>query len=403
MKVKLTALVLVALLAIARQGFAADSAVVDMTATTTPATTDILYLVADPAGTPLDRKVAVSNLVKVSLLQGLGTGVGTFLGTPSSANLLSALTTKTGTGLSVFDTSPTLVTPILGVAAATSINKLTLTTPATGSTFTLIDGKTFTVSNTLTLSGTDSSTLNIGTGGTLGTAAYTAATAYAVPGANTFTALQTITQASANAGILASTGYSLTGSDATNMVDLAGTWNTSGAPTIIKANITNTASGATSKFLDFQIGGVSKLRFYKSGGIIIQGATSNDLLTLGTGSSGNGAASPELSYTSNALGQHFVLIGDTTGSGGPAQLKTGSGFILTWQSTTRSDSGATDTILFRKSAGIVGAGTTAAGTTDGTFQGLYKSSDGTSGATTTCTIVGLTSITVKNGLITGCS
>lgn len=33
----------------------------------------------------------------------------------------------------------------------------------------------------------------------------------------------------------------------------------------------------------------------------------------------------------------------------------------------------------------------------------YQSSDGTAGATTTCTIVGLTSITVKNGLITGCS
>lgn len=33
----------------------------------------------------------------------------------------------------------------------------------------------------------------------------------------------------------------------------------------------------------------------------------------------------------------------------------------------------------------------------------YKSSDGTAGATTTCTIASITSITVKNGLITGCS
>lgn len=37
------------------------------------------------------------------------------------------------------------------------------------------------------------------------------------------------------------------------------------------------------------------------------------------------------------------------------------------------------------------------------IQGVYKSNDGTSGATTTCTIVGLTSITVKNGLVTSCS
>jgi hypothetical protein len=42
---------------------------------------------------------------------GLGTGVATFLGTPSSANLATAVTDETGTGALVFATSPTLVTP----------------------------------------------------------------------------------------------------------------------------------------------------------------------------------------------------------------------------------------------------------------------------------------------------
>lgn len=37
-----------------------------------------------------------------------GTGVATFLGTPSSANLLAALTDETGTGVAVFGTNPTL-------------------------------------------------------------------------------------------------------------------------------------------------------------------------------------------------------------------------------------------------------------------------------------------------------
>ena len=37
-----------------------------------------------------------------------GTGVATFLGTPSSANLAAALTDETGTGLAVFGTTPTL-------------------------------------------------------------------------------------------------------------------------------------------------------------------------------------------------------------------------------------------------------------------------------------------------------
>jgi hypothetical protein len=56
---------------------------------------------------------------------------------------------------------------ILGVATATTINKLTLTQPATGATLTLADGKTFAVSNTLTFTGTDSSSVAFGAGGTV--------------------------------------------------------------------------------------------------------------------------------------------------------------------------------------------------------------------------------------------
>jgi hypothetical protein len=68
---------------------------------------------------------------------------------------------KTGSGAMVGATSPTLVTPILGVAAATSINKVALTAPATGSTITIADGKTLTCSNTLNLAGTDGETLTV--------------------------------------------------------------------------------------------------------------------------------------------------------------------------------------------------------------------------------------------------
>lgn len=51
---------------------------------------------------------------------GLGTGIATWLGTPSSANLLSAMSDKTGTGLLVFGTSPTLTTAVLGSSTATT-------------------------------------------------------------------------------------------------------------------------------------------------------------------------------------------------------------------------------------------------------------------------------------------
>lgn len=46
----------------------------------------------------------------------------------------------TGTGAQVLQTSPTLITPVLGVAAATTVNKVTITAPATGSTLTIPDG-----------------------------------------------------------------------------------------------------------------------------------------------------------------------------------------------------------------------------------------------------------------------
>lgn len=67
----------------------------------------------------------------------------------------------TGSGNVVLATSPTLVTPALGVATATSINKTAITAPTSGSTLTIADGKAFTVSNSVTLTGTDSSSYNL--------------------------------------------------------------------------------------------------------------------------------------------------------------------------------------------------------------------------------------------------
>jgi hypothetical protein len=71
-------------------------------------------------------------------ISGLGTGVATFLATPSSANLRTAVTDETGSGALVFATSPTLVTPVLGVATATSVQGIIgNVTPAAG-TFTTL-------------------------------------------------------------------------------------------------------------------------------------------------------------------------------------------------------------------------------------------------------------------------
>jgi hypothetical protein len=129
--------------------------------------------------------------------------------------------------------------------------------------------KTLTVSNTLTLAGTDGSTLNVGAGGTLGTAAFvnTGTSGGTVPllnAGNTFSATQTLTPA-ANTQALVASGYSLTGANAQALFDLSGTWNTSGNPTGVLLNLTQTAAGTTSKFADFQIGGTSKINFQTGG------------------------------------------------------------------------------------------------------------------------------------------
>jgi len=71
-------------------------------------------------------------------ISGLGTGIATWLATPSSANLLSALTDKTGTGVNVFGTSPTFTTDLtspLIIGGTGTTSSLTLkTTSGVGTT-----------------------------------------------------------------------------------------------------------------------------------------------------------------------------------------------------------------------------------------------------------------------------
>jgi hypothetical protein len=85
--------------------------------------TNNVQLVTPTLGTPASGTLTnCTGLPVGSGVSGLGTGVATFLATPSSANLRAALTDETGTGAAVFATTPTLVTPVLGVATGTSLN-----------------------------------------------------------------------------------------------------------------------------------------------------------------------------------------------------------------------------------------------------------------------------------------
>lgn len=107
----------------------------------------------------------LTNVPISTAISGLGSGVATFLATPSSANLRGALTDETGTGAAVFATAPTLSAPVI----STITNTGTLTLPT--STDTLVGRAT---TDTLTNKTLTSPTINSPAFGssTIGTSGY---------------------------------------------------------------------------------------------------------------------------------------------------------------------------------------------------------------------------------------
>jgi len=96
-----------------------------------------------------------------------GTGVATFLGTPSSANLAAAVTDETGSGALVFATSPTFVTPVLGTPTSGTLSGCTVDgTVAVGFRNIPQSGAAKTTSYTLT-TGDIGKLIEVGSGGSI--------------------------------------------------------------------------------------------------------------------------------------------------------------------------------------------------------------------------------------------
>ena len=153
----------------------------------------------------------------------LGTGIATFLGTPSSANLIAAVTDETGTGALVFANTPTLVAPNLGTP--NSLVGTNITGTATS----------FTASNVTTNANLTGDVTSVGNATTLTNAPVIAKvlTGY-VSGAGTVAATDSILQAI----------QKLNGNDATN-ANLTGMVTSVGNATTVVTNA-NLTGGVTS-------------------------------------------------------------------------------------------------------------------------------------------------------------
>jgi len=301
-------------------------------------------------------------------------------GTPGGAGTVTSFSFTDGAGITGVVTNPTTTPALaltLGAITPTSVNGLTLAAAAIG--FTVAGGttsKTLTISNTLTLAGTDASTLNIGAGGTLGTAAFTAASAYALLGtANPFTAAQTISVAGANSTppLYLTGALNVAGTGTTTFphtfhqpagATACTTWSSgANAGTVFGCNEDAAFSG---DYFAAAQGGTRKVRIAAAGDGYFQNSIQLGSMTQ------NGLVA------FNVSGTGVLLV--TNGTFGPkfanTDLRFPSAWSMGWTDGT-GFGGTLDLILNRKAAATLQLGADAAGVTNQMFTAASRiTSDG---------------------------
>jgi hypothetical protein len=115
-------------------------------------------------------------------------------------------------------------------------------------------------------------------------------------------------------GAIGVQGAIITGSDAgPSALDISQTWNTTGAPSGLKVNITNTASGDNAKLVDIQEDGVTRIGFLPASDSLKIGPNiAHDSLFIKTLKESVTAAAGATLTTTLTIPKYAFLVGVTT-------------------------------------------------------------------------------------------
>jgi len=303
------------------------------------------------------------NVARISGVTTDNGGNGDFLvETYSSASVYPGLKVDKSSNVSMYDTSsnvklfwqastsrlgvntntPATTLDVNGAITGTSINKVTITAPASGSTLTIADGKTLTVNNSLTLAGTDGRTMTFPS---------TNATIARTDAAQTFTGTQTfssdikvssltvgrgggasLTNTAVGYGSLSAntTGYSNTAVGFASLnVNLGGNLNTAVGYNSLNANTTgvaNTAVGYSALFAHES--GIYNIAIGSAAGDELVDGSRNILIGRTTQASAtDGSDQVVIGYDIVGKGDDTAFIGGTNGAYNQKN-------VTTWETTS---------------------------------------------------------------------